>query len=60
MKVTVELSENLVQQARAATEMTGRSIEDQIEFWIILGRAVEQSLGADRALALLKRSETTT
>lgn len=57
MKETVELSERLVKDARAVGEITGRSVEDQVEFWILLGRAVEQSLGSDLTLALIKRIE---
>ncbi|MFT3868778.1 MAG: hypothetical protein QM715_09880 [Nibricoccus sp.] len=55
MKETIELSERLVKDAHAVGQISGRSVEDQIEFWIVLGRATEKALGSDRALTLIKR-----
>jgi hypothetical protein len=52
MNETIELSEALVLKAREAAANAGRSTEDQIEFWVRLGRSAEPFLGADQAEAL--------
>lgn len=48
----VTLSDALILDARLVGERTHRSIAEQIEFWVQLGRAVEPRLGGSRAMAL--------
>jgi hypothetical protein len=52
MSQSVDLSDDLVRDARFAAEITERSIAEQIEFWAQLGRAIEPLLQGTRALAL--------
>ena len=52
MSQPVELSDELVLDARLTAEIAERSIAGQIEFWAQLGRAVEPLLEGSRALAL--------
>jgi hypothetical protein len=52
MSQTVEISDEMVEDARRTAEQAERSIADQIELWAQLGRAIEQHLTADGALAL--------
>jgi hypothetical protein len=48
----VELSDEIVLDARLTGEIAQRSIAGQIEFWAHLGRAIEPLLDGARALAL--------
>lgn len=57
MAQPVKLSDALVQDARATGEVAERSIAGQIEYWARLGRALEQVLRGDEALAFKKRRE---
>ena len=41
MSQSVELSDELVLAARRTSQASGRSISEQIEFWVRLGRALE-------------------
>ena len=52
MSQPVELSDELVLDARLTAEAAERSIAGQIEFWAQLGRAVEPLLDGARVLAL--------
>jgi hypothetical protein len=49
----VKLSDELVDDARAAAPFSQRSIAGQIEFWARLGKSIEPLLRGDRALALM-------
>ncbi len=48
----VKLSDELVNDARAVTSFSHRSIAGQIEFWASLGRSIEPLLRGDIAVAL--------
>jgi len=48
----VKLSDELVCDARATSELSDRSIAGQIEFWAQLGRSIEPLLRGDRIAAL--------
>jgi hypothetical protein len=52
MSQPVELSDELILDARLTGELAERSIADQIELWAQLGRAIEPLLEGSRALAL--------
>ena len=54
MSQLVELSDELVLDARLTGKIVKRSIAGQIEFWADIGRAVEPLLDGDRVLALQK------
>jgi len=53
----VELSDELVLEARTVGEIAERSIAAQVDFWASLGKSLEPVLRRDRALAL-KQSST--
>ncbi|SRR6266568_240707 len=53
----VKLSENLVLDARLASEASERSIAGQIEFWARIGRAVEPLLRMDSVIRLKQRGD---
>lgn len=48
----VKLSDELVDDARAVTSFSHRSIAGQIEFWASLGKSIEPLLRGDMAIAL--------
>ena len=48
----MNLSDELVLDARLTAELTERSIAGQIEFWAKLGRAIEPLLTGAKAMAL--------
>ena len=50
----VQLSDELVLDARVTSELAERSIAGQIEFWAQLGRAIEPLLQGAQSLALLR------
>ncbi len=52
MSQPVEISDELILDARRTAELAERSIAGQIEFWAQLGRAIEPLLEGARALAL--------
>jgi hypothetical protein len=52
MSQPVEISDELILDARLTAEIAERSIAGQIEFWAQLGRAIEPLLEGSRALAL--------
>jgi hypothetical protein len=52
MSQPIELSDEIVLDARLTGEIAERSIAGQIEFWAQLGRAIEPLLEGARALAL--------
>lgn len=52
MEQAVELSDALVVEAQRAGELDGRSVANQIECWVSLGRVVDSILGAERIRAL--------
>jgi hypothetical protein len=52
MSQPVTLSDELVGDARRTAAIAERSIDDQIEFWAQLGRAIEPLLDGARTLAL--------
>jgi hypothetical protein len=54
MSQPVKLSDSLVLDARLIGELAERSIAGQIEYWARLGRAIEQLLNGQQALALRK------
>jgi hypothetical protein len=54
MSTPVELSDEIVADARRTAQIAARSIADQIELWAQLGRAIEPLLDSHRALALLR------
>jgi hypothetical protein len=54
MSQPVELSDEIVLDARLTGEIAQRSIAGQIEFWAQLGRAIEPLLDGARALALCR------
>jgi hypothetical protein len=58
MSQPVELSDEMVLDARQTAELTRRSIAGQIEFWAQLGRAIEPLLDGARALALRRAGAT--
>src|SRR4051795_10702842 len=53
----IELSEEIVLDARRTGEIAERSVSGQIEFWAQLGRAIEPLLEGARALALQRAGE---
>jgi hypothetical protein len=52
MSEPLNVSDELIRDARLVAEITERSIAGQIEFWAQLGRAIEPLLESSRALAL--------
>lgn len=52
MSQPIEISDELAVDARLTAELAERSISDQIEFWAVLGRAIEPLLEGSRLLAL--------
>jgi hypothetical protein len=52
MSQPVEISDELILDARLTGEVAKRSIADQIEFWAQLGRAIEPLLEGSRVLAI--------
>lgn len=58
MSQPVELSDELVLDARLIGEISQRSIAGQIEFWAQLGKAIEPLLDGARALALRQAGGT--
>ncbi len=52
MSQPISLSDELVGDARRTAQIAARSIEDQVEWWARLGRAIEPLLDGARALAL--------
>jgi hypothetical protein len=52
MSQPVNISDELIGDARLIAEIAERSIAGQIEFWAQLGRAIEPLLEGSRALAL--------
>ena len=50
MSQSVEISDELIHEARAIGEVAGRSIADQIESWAQLGRAIEPLLEGGRLI----------
>lgn len=52
MTQPIDLSDELVCDARLMAEASERSIANQIEFWAELGRALEPLLRGDRVIAL--------
>lgn len=57
MSQPVKLSDSLVLDARLIGELAERSIAGQIEYWARLGRAIEQLLSGQQALALRKSGD---
>ena len=55
MGQSVDISDELVDDARSVAPFMQRSIAGQIEFWASLGKSIEPLLHGDRAL-LLQRS----
>jgi len=51
MSQLVELSDELVQNAQRRGEVAERSVAGQIEYWAVLGRAVEPLFEGPRAVA---------
>jgi ParD-like antitoxin of type II bacterial toxin-antitoxin system len=51
MSQPVQISDELLLDARITAELAERSIAGQIEFWAQLGRAIEPLLEGSRALA---------
>lgn len=58
MSQPVKLSDALVLDARLAGESVKRSISGQVEFWALLGRAIEPLLQGDRVVALCRNAAT--
>lgn len=54
----VKLSDVLVADARATSDLSQRSIAGQIEFWARLGRAADLLLNGAEAMALNKRGSS--
>jgi hypothetical protein len=52
MSKPVELSDEIVADARRTAAIAARSIADQIELWAQLGRAIEPLLDSNRVLTL--------
>lgn len=52
MSQPIQISDELVVDAKLSAELSERSIAGQIEFWAQLGRAMEPLLEGSRALAL--------
>jgi hypothetical protein len=52
MSQPVKLSDQLILDARLASELAERSIAGQVEFWANLGRAIEPLLSGAQVLAL--------
>jgi hypothetical protein len=50
----VKVSDNLLLDARLAGESMHRSIAGQVEFWALLGRAIEPLLSGAQAMALCR------
>ncbi len=48
------ISEQLWDDASVVAELSGRSIEGQIEFWAAVGRAIEPLLDGSRITALMQ------
>lgn len=57
MSQPVKLSNALVLDARLTGQATERSIAGQIEFWALLGRAIEPLLQGAQAMALRRSGE---
>jgi hypothetical protein len=58
MSQPVNISDELIGDARLIAEIAERSIAGQIEFWAQLGRAIEPLLEGSRALALRRAGST--
>ena len=43
MKITVKLSKKIVSAVKSASKISGRSIVEQIEIWIKIGKVVEEN-----------------
>ena len=54
----MSVTRSCVQKRECTTEIAGRSIAGQIEFWAQLGRAIEPLLEGSRALALRRAGST--
>ncbi len=52
MSQPIQISDDLILDARLTAEIAERSVSGQIEFWAQLGRAIEPLLEGSRALAL--------
>jgi hypothetical protein len=52
MSQPIELSDELLYEAREVAQISERSVAGQIELWVQLGRAIEPLLDAAQALAL--------
>jgi hypothetical protein len=51
---TVKLSDGLLRAARTAAAHSGRSLIEQIEFWVVLGREVDHAVRPQTARKLLR------
>ena len=43
MPIAVQLSESLVQEAKSASDGTSRTLSEQIEYWVLLGKASDEN-----------------
>ncbi len=57
MPQSIELPRELVDAARHAAESSDRSTNEQIEFWVGLGRCIEPMLSDERISALCESLE---
>lgn len=59
MRHDIQISDELLIDAKLSAERAHRSIMEQIEFWVRLGRAIEPLLDGERALALQRSDRAT-
>ena len=43
MSTTINLSEQLIEEAKPFAQATHRSVSEQIEFWALLGKVAEEN-----------------
>jgi hypothetical protein len=43
MSISVNLSRSLLRDAKSEAEQTGKTISEQIEHWVLLGKALEEN-----------------
>ena len=43
MVASIKLSESLIQDAKSASKITKRTLSEQIEYWVYLGKAADEN-----------------
>lgn len=58
MSVEVELNDELVNEAKMMAEISNRTVDEQIDRWICLGKMFENSLSEKELEEFLKHPES--